>query len=52
MKQITLRIPEELYDELRDKGDKINCPTHSMIMFLIHMGLKIYDGEAAIHQPK
>ncbi len=52
MKQITLRLPEELYEELSQKGEKINCSTNSMIMFLVHLGLKIYDGEAVIQQPK
>ena len=50
MKQISLRLPEELYEELSKRGDKINCSTNSMIMFLIHLGLKIYDGDAVIHQ--
>lgn len=50
MKQISLRLPEELYDELSRRGEKINCSTNSMIMILIHLGLKIYDGEAVIHQ--
>ncbi len=52
MKQITLRLPEELYMELSKKGEQINCSTNSMIMFLVHLGLKIYDGQAVIHQPK
>lgn len=52
MKQITLRLPEELYIDLGKRGEKINCSTNSMIMVLIHLGLKIYDGEAVIHQPK
>ena len=50
MKQISLRLPEELYDELSRRGEKINCSTNSVIMILIHLGLKIYDGEAVIHQ--
>lgn len=52
MKQITLRLPEKLYTVLSEKGEEINCSTNSMIMVLVHLGLKIYDGEAIIHQPK
>lgn len=52
MKQISLRLPEELYEELSKKGEAINCSANSMIMFLVHLGLKIYDGEAIIQTPK
>ena len=48
MKQITLRIPEELYTELGERADKINISTHSIILLLVHLGLKIYDGKAVI----
>lgn len=50
MKQISLRLPETLYEKLSMKGEEINCSTNSMIMMLIHLGLKIYDGQVVIQQ--
>lgn len=53
MKQIALRLPEEMYEMLQRKGAEINCSANSLILLLVHLGLKIYDGEAIIHsQPK
>lgn len=45
VKQITLRLPKELYNDLARRGDEINCSANSMIMFLVKLGLKIYDAE-------
>lgn len=48
LKQITLRLPEDVYQDLIRRGDAINCSVNSMIMLLVHLGLKIYDGQAVI----
>lgn len=43
MKNFSLRLPDEMYDDLAAKGEEINCSMHSMIMFMIKLGTKVYE---------
>lgn len=49
MKNITLRVTDELHAQIQEMSEEINCSAHSMILFLIKLGMKVYAADATIH---
>ena len=49
MKHFSLRVPDELMEQIQGIGEELNCSTHSVIIFLVKLGLKVYGAETTIH---
>ena len=50
MKQIALRLPEEVYTEVSKRGEEMGCSANSLINILIHLGLKALDGKVILKE--
>ena len=48
IKQITLRISEEFYDETKKEADKIGSSYNSFLLMLMSLGMKIYNSDEII----
>ena len=45
MKHFSLRVPDEKLEQIQAIGEELNCSTHSVFMFLVALGLKVYTGQ-------
>lgn len=50
IKQITMRIPEKFLEEIKEEADQIGSSCNSLMMVLLKLGLKAYNGEVIIQQ--
>lgn len=50
IKQITMRIPEGFLEEIKIEADQIGSSCNSLMMVLLKLGLKAYNGDISIHQ--
>ena len=50
IKQITVRIPEKFFDEIKEEADPIGSSCNSLMMVLMNLGLKVYKGDVVIQQ--
>ena len=50
IKQITMRIPEKFLEEIKEEADQIGSSCNSLMMVLLKLGLKDYNGEVIIQQ--
>lgn len=48
IKQISFRLSEEVHEELTELANKSSVSLNSLILTLIHLGKKIYNGQAII----
>ena len=46
MKQIVLRLPDEVYAEVSKRGEEMGCSVPSLLKVLIHLGTKALDAIA------
>ena len=48
IRQMTLRISEEFYDETKKEADKIGSSYNSFLLMLMSLGMKIYSSDEII----
>ena len=50
IKQITVRISDDLFNEIKKEADQIGSSCNSLMMVLMKLGLKVYNGKVTIQQ--
>lgn len=50
IKQITIRIPENFFNEIKEEADLIGSSCNSLMMILLKFGLRVYNSEISIQQ--
>lgn len=50
VRQMTLRISNNLFEETQQEADAIGSSQNSFICMMIKLGLKVYNGQVVIQQ--
>lgn len=49
IRQFTLRITEDMYQDAKKEADEIGSSLNSYILLMIRLGIKAYRGKLIIH---
>lgn len=50
--QIGLRVPEHINSRLDERAEAIGISKNALLMVLIDMGMKVYDGDIRVTPPQ